>query len=558
MEIVKFFLKHSRKTVVASLVAGVFSGACNAALLALINTLLRKDGAGSLKLTLAFVALCLMLPLSRFASEILLNDLGQDSLYSLRVQISRQALAAPLRRLEQLGIHRVLAVLTDDLPAITNTALILPLVCLNATVVVGCLIYIGLLSWKVLSINLLFMALGIAGYQFPVLKAQGIFRRARKDGDALLKHFQALLHGSKELKLHRERRKAFFADLLDATASSVRDHNKTAMKIYTASATWGQTLVFIMVGLMLLALPASRGLSREALTGCTLALLYIMMPLQVIMNMAPNLARANVAVKNVQELGFQFSSQEDTPPDQAANGNVRENWQTLQFKAVTHSYRHEGDLENFALGPINARFSRGELVFITGGNGSGKTTFVKLLTGLYVPEQGEVNLDGKIDTTHPQRREEYRGYFSAVFSDFFLFDQLLGLGDAAIASSADGYLKQLKLDHKVKFKEGMLSTTDLSRGQRKRLALLTAYLEDRPTYEFDEWAADQDPYFKEIFYLQLLPELKARGKTVFVISHDDRYYHVSHRIIKFDEGQIVSDRRGGPVLETLALAGNQR
>jgi putative ATP-binding cassette transporter len=554
MEIVKFFLKHSRSTVVLGLVAGIFSGACNAALLAVINALLKHGGFSSMKLVLAFVGLCFTLPLSRFTSEILLNNLGQDSLYSLRVQISRQALAAPLRHLEQIGAHCVMAVLTDDLPMIANTALILPLLCLNATVVLGCLLFIGLLSWKMLGIISVFMAVGIAGYQFPALRAQAIFRKARKDGNTLLKHFQALLYGSKELKLHRDRRNAFFARLLDATASSFRDHNKTAMKVYTASATWGQTLVFVVVGLIVLVFPTSQGLSREALTGCTLALLYLMMPLQVIMNMAPTLARANVAVKNVRELGFQLSLEKDTAPDEA-HGTARENWRTLQFKAVMHSYRREDDLENFSLGPINVHFLRGELVFITGGNGSGKTTFVKLLTGLYAPEQGEVSIDGRIDTAHPQQREEYREHFSAVFSDFFLFDQLLGLSDTVIADSADGYLKQLKLDHKVKVEKGTLSTTELSQGQRKRLALLTAYLEDRSIYVFDEWAADQDPYFKEIFYLQFLPELKARGKTAFVISHDDRYYHVADRIIKFDEGQIVSDQREEPVREKLALTG---
>jgi putative ATP-binding cassette transporter len=103
------------------------------------------------------------------------------------------------------------------------------------------------------------------------------------------------------------------------------------------------------------------------------------------------------------------------------------------------------------------------------------------------------------------------------------------------------YLSQLQLNHKVQVKDGTLSTTELSQGQRKRLALLAAYLEDRPIYVFDEWAADQDPHFKEIFYRQLLPELKARGKALLVISHDDRYYHLADRLIKIDYGQVVQD-----------------
>src|SRR6185369_2296345 len=144
-------------------------------------------------------------------------------------------------------------------------------------------------------------------------------------------------------------------------------------------------------------------------------------------------------------------------------------------------------------------------------------------------------------------REQFRQLFSVVFSDFFLFETMLGLGDIDVDSRARQYIELLQLQHKVEVKDGKLSTLDLSQGQRKRLALLTAYLEDRTFYVFDEWAADQDPFFKEIFYLQLLPELKARGKTVLVISHDERYYYVADRFVKFDYGMIVLDETQPPV-----------
>ena len=148
-----------------------------------------------------------------------------------------------------------------------------------------------------------------------------------------------------------------------------------------------------------------------------------------------------------------------------------------------------------------------------------------------------------------------REHFSAVFSDFYLFERLLGLLGPELELQAQQFLQQLKLSEKVKVAHGKLSTIDLSQGQRKRLALLTAYLEDRPIYIFDEWAADQDPYFKNIFYMHLLPELKARGKTVLVVSHDDRYYHVADRVIKLDEGQLAGDTRG--MLASSEMAGGQ-
>ena len=211
-------------------------------------------------------------------------------------------------------------------------------------------------------------------------------------------------------------------------------------------------------------------------------------------------------------------------------------WQRLDLIRVTHSYHREKEGSNFVLGPLDLTFHRGELVFLGGGNGSGKSTLAKIITGLYPPETGEIRLDGKPITD--QNRDDYRQIYSVVFSDYYLFDSLIGLSHPRLDAQALDYLVQLHLDHKVKIKNGALSTTALSQGQRKRLALLTAYLEDRSFYLFDEWASDQDPLFKEIFYTQLLPELKARGKTVLVITHDDKYFYLADRFIKLDYGKI--------------------
>jgi putative ATP-binding cassette transporter len=176
------------------------------------------------------------------------------------------------------------------------------------------------------------------------------------------------------------------------------------------------------------------------------------------------------------------------------------------------------------------------MVFVVGGNGSGKTTLAKIIIGLYSPEQGEVRLNGELITENLS--EYYRQHFSSVFSDFFLFESLLGVDRFELDARAREYLLKLHLDHKVTVKDGVLSTTDLSRGQRKRLALLTAYLEDRPFYIFDEWASDQDPVFKEIFYTQLLPELKRRGKTLIVITHDEKYFHLADRLLALEYGKL--------------------
>jgi len=246
--------------------------------------------------------------------------------------------------------------------------------------------------------------------------------------------------------------------------------------------------------------------------------------------------RANVALDKVNQLGVTLAqgSTEECPIDQHEAEITFEN---LELVNVMHSYHRETEDSHFALGPINLNFRPGELVFLVGGNGSGKSTLAKIITGLYVPESGEIRLDGKAVTD--KNRDNYRQLFSAVFADFYLFENFLGIHSGNVDEQAKMYLDQLHLSHKVKVKDGVLSTTAVSQGQRKRLALLTAYLEDRAFYLFDEWAADQDPLFKDVFYTQLLPELKARGKTVLVISHDDKYFHVADRIIKLDYGKLA-------------------
>jgi putative pyoverdin transport system ATP-binding/permease protein len=550
MKLISFLVRYSPRIVTLAALAGIVSGVSNAALLAIFNVALKGEGYSTRAIILGFAALCLFLPLTRFVSEVLLTRLAQGALFDLRMRLSRKILAAPLRHLEELGAPRLMSALTDDIPVITNTLVAVPLLCINVAIAVSGLIYLGYLSWSVLLIVLAFVALGVVTYQVPVTRAMRSFRLAREKGEKLLKHFRAMTEGAKELKLHHHRREAFLSESLEATASSMRQHNITGMTVYTAAASWGQILVFVVIGMVLFVLPSFREVSPQALTGYTITLLYLMTPFQVVMNTAPTLSRASVALQKVKDLGVELEargSEEAPPPEFPASRPFRK----LELVGVTHAYRREGEKENFVLGPVSLSLAAGELVFVAGGNGSGKTTLAKLVTGLYVPEAGEVQLNGEPVTD--SNREFYRQHFSMVFSDFFLFESLLGLHSPDLDERAHTYLTRLQLGHKVEVKDGALSTTELSQGQRKRLALMTAYLEDRPVYVFDEWAADQDPVFKDIFYRQLLPDLKGRGKAVLVISHDDRYYDVADRIIKLEYGKVEYETTAHPLPAGLGM-----
>jgi putative ATP-binding cassette transporter len=474
----------------------------------------------------------------------------QKVMVSLRLELCRKILSAPLRLLEQLGSHRLIATLTGDVPSIANAYIFLPMLCMNLAILLGCLIYLCWLSPLMLVAAIVFMAIGIVSHQFPVMKAMKYFTRSREMTDVLFKDLRGLIEGIKELKMHRSRRNEFYSELIERRTKAREQDNATGEIIWTAAGSWGHILFFVFIGLVLFAAPRLRPVDASVLTGYTLTIMYMMGPLEFVLSWMPNLTRANVAIKKIDTITN--SLDEQLLIEAASDSEVKPSWNVLELSGIQHAYRRENEESEFILGPIDLSIRSGELLFITGGNGSGKTTLAKLLVGLYIPQQGEISLDGQTITN--ELRDNYRQLFSVVFSDFYLFENLLGVSDFNVETKAQDYLEKLQLDHRVQIKERKLSTLELSQGQRKRLALLTAYLEDRPIYVFDEWAADQDPQFKEVFYFELLPKLKAAGKTAIVISHDDRYYHVADRVVKLNYGLIEFDSPTALSLEDRVLA----
>lgn len=540
MNLLRFLLREARGTLVLTVIAAALGGACNAGLIALVNTALHQaENLGGL-VVLAFAAVGVGKLLTNYLSQLLLARYSQQAIASLRREISRKILSVPLRSLEEIGAPRLMVALTEDVLHIAQALLSIPGFGMNLAILLGGAIYLCWLSWKVVAAMCGFMLLGSFAYRLMIASGFRELQSARELEDKLFSHFRALTDGIKELKLHRNRRSAFLEQNIRLTSEAYQRHNVAAESRFILAHTWAHLLFFLLIGVILFMLPRWEHFNTEALTGYVLTVLYLMGPLAGLLSSFSVFGRAKVAMKKVEELGTSLAlhSTDGCPITEAENEMF---FERLEMKGVTHVYHHENDDTSFVLGPVDLAFRRGEIVFVVGGNGSGKSTLAKLITGLYPPETGAIRLNGKLVTDSV--RDDYRQVFSAVFSDYYLFDSLIGLNGYNLDAQAQDYLTQLHLSNKVKIKQGALSTVALSQGQRKRLALLTAYLEDRPFYVFDEWASDQDPQFKEVFYTQILPDLKARGKTVLVITHDDKFFHLADRILKLDYGKLVTSDR---------------
>ncbi len=576
MRFFRFLWEISWRHIVIATSAGLVSGCGNALLISLINQSVNR--AALPNALIYFAVLGLFILFTSILAQFMLIHLSQNAIYELRLKLSQTILASPLQHLERLGENRLLATLTDDVRSLSHAVSAIPNLCIDLATVIGCLVYLAWLSGLIFALTIAFTSLTIWGVQTRLGGARRLFSSAREEEDHLLKHFQAITNGTKELKLHRSRREDFVKQQLQGSAETLKRKNGAAMRSFAIANGFGQLSQFFSLGFILFVLPWFLHIPLQMLSTYVLTSTFLALPMQNLLGRVPDLMRGNIALRKIERMKLSLISQAEYESEVVPA--IRQSCQ-LELNQATYLYHPEREDEEhpphghqeqdlrrprnlgkgdrpphpphdqekgFLLGPISLSLKPGEITYLVGGNGSGKSTLAKLITGLYSPQQGEIYLDNTLITD--SNREWYRQHFSAIFSDFYLFDRYLGFNQTNLDQEVDRYLHQLQLAHKVQVKNGVLSTTRLSQGQQKRLALLTAYLEDRPIYVFDEWASDQEPLFRELFYKEILVKLKERGKTVIVITHDDRYFHLADHMIKLDYGKVESDQKHSmPVLQ---------
>ncbi|QXI51155.1 cyclic peptide export ABC transporter [Pseudomonas alvandae] len=533
MMLLKELLHDARWRIFLAVLSSALSAATSIGLIGYINRCLEQGLDNLGQGLLLFAGLLVLLFISGVTSQWLLVQIGHRLVYQLRLRLVGKVLGTALERIERLGSPRIYNALTKDVTTVATAFKQLPISLYNGLLLLAGLAYMAWLSLPFFALTLAVIAAGVGLDVLLGRKVKTLMQAVRQQDDQLTEQFEAAIQGRCELGLSRERRHLLYQRKLEPIARASLDASVRADTLWAVNLNWTTLLVFVLIGTLFFLGQGLGLLSQQVVVGYVLAIMFLRTPISMILDAIPAVIRGHVALQAIDALALGETVEFKTPAQAA------QPFRELRLSDV--HYRYAGKNEEFAfeLGPIDLTIRRGELIFIVGGNGSGKSTLAKLLTGLYVPAAGEVSLNGVV--LDASTSEWHREHFAAIFADFYLFADVLGeAGDhEGLEARVDHYLDRLGLAHKVEFAAGRLSTTALSQGQRKRLALLLLMMEGREVFLLDEWAADQDPVFRHVFYNELLPELKAAGKTVIAITHDDRYFDVADRVYRLDYGHLV-------------------
>ncbi|MEZ4727337.1 MAG: cyclic peptide export ABC transporter [Caldilineaceae bacterium] len=540
MKFFSFLLRAFSAKLLLAILVSIASGVSMATLVALLSRQITDRPPLTLEIIGIFCAVTVLAIGADLASKWLMMSALGGAGAQLRLALARQLAAKPYPQLEAMGLPRLHALFGEETQQIGLALQQLPNLVLAVSTLLGSLLYLWWLAPGMFSYLALLALPTIGGYWLLQRKATATDKVAQKQHNQAQRYYRALIEGVKELKLHSSRRYAFFTELLQPAVAVSQEQLTRATNWRHLANTWSQSIYFIFI-LGALALAVWQPANNAVIATYALIILYMKSALTLLLTNATQWHAADVACRQVEALGFTLSTHStplEAPATPAPLTPTMTNPLQLALREVVYHYQERSGERSFTLGPLNLAMQSGEVIFLTGDNGSGKTTLIKLLTGLYPVHAGAIYWDGQPVTA--ETLADYQQLFAVIFTDFYLFDQLLGLD--VLDQHAQYYLHKFQIQDKLFIHDGVFSTTELSQGQRKRLALLTAYFENRPIYIFDEWAAGQDPEFREVFYRQLLPELKARGKLVIVSSHDPGYYAVADRVITLDYGQIIADQ----------------
>ena len=537
----KFKLKSAYKPAIAGVSLGIISGLLSFAFLtffnAMINRIILEDyKTVSVSVIVLFATIVMLFLWSRRAMAKVFITFSQNLFWKLRIDILRSVLRADFSTLnkERSEVH---AALIHDVGVLTQSSLNIIHFITSLVVLLACFAYMVYLSGTLFLLTLVACAIGVGVYMIGGRVNNKRFEKTRELERGFMKSFSSILDGFKEISMNPVKGQALMNAKIHPIAEKSFKNNTNAFVSFLNNQITGQLMFYILIASILLVFSVTMKVDKIVVVNYLFILLYVLGALEGILVLIPSLSQALVAYKRLKTLKANLHSQV------AHNENITETemssppeFTQLSGSAIEFSYN--SDSNDFSIGPISFQFQKGDTVFIYGGNGSGKTTFVHAILGLLKPNSGEIQFNGQ--PLSNSNYSEYRQLFSIVFNDFYLFDEFYGNKNFN-HEQAKSYLQLFEIDSKVEILETGFSTVDLSTGQRKRLALISALLENRPIVVLDEWAADQDPHFRKKFYMEIVPRLKQEGFTLLAITHDDAYYGCCDKLLRMDFGKLTEE-----------------
>jgi putative pyoverdin transport system ATP-binding/permease protein len=452
----------------------------------------------------------------------------------IRTRLANKVRRCDLGPLEHIGKTVIYAGITKETASISQAALGV-VVGLQSAILIGfTAIYVALLSpfaFALTAVTTYVIARTFLQRNKEVNREQ--HESLQRDNE-MFELLTNMLEGFKEVRLNRARSDDLFAHFVEVSRSARVLKTRTMARI-SETFILSQVAFYLLMAIIVFIVPRFSLTQTDEIVKIATAVLFLTGPLSGLISIVPAIASSNAAVENIDRLDTALDASLSARERRAESVAPLPAFREISLEKVKFRYEDEKGA-TFEVGPIDFSLRSGETVFIAGGNGSGKSTFLKLLTLLYFPHQGVVRLDGKV--VGPESYESYRSLFAPVFTDFHLFDRLYGLYDVPV-EEVDRKLELIEMTGKTRVVDSAFDRLDLSTGQRKRLALLISMLDDRAVYVFDEMAADQDPAFRRKFYKEILPLLKENGKTVVAVTHDDKYFGDADRLLKMEEGRLV-------------------
>jgi putative ATP-binding cassette transporter len=542
MSFVQLVQREMQGSLPRLLFMSALGGISTAAVLASINAGVQSVNNGNKPslwaATLFLVALFLFMKTQAYVTITATAEI-EGIIHRLRLRIMDQIRHSELLALDNIGLARIVASVTGDTQILTQASNMLCFTIQGAVLIFFVSIYVAYLSLAAFLMT--FVIVFGAGIMFHLKNRRLSEQKAESAAweRRLFDRLTDFLDGFKEVRLNSARSADLFEDAADVSRVAANIKIRTQAETFKMIVN-SQISMYVLLGAVVFVAPTlSDSLGGASISKATTALLFVVGACFGLVQSIPILLNANAAASRIEELETTLRAA-GSPAAQAVTIPTR--FEKIEMRNITFRYVDKFSDAAFKIGPIDFDLQPGELVFITGGNGSGKSTFLRVLSGLYPPNSGEITLDGVRVDDH--NRDTYRGLMSAIFFDYHLFQRLYGIPQEQVGE-LESLLAQFRLSDKTGLVDGEFRTLDLSGGQRRRLALIVSLLEKRPILLLDEWTAEQDPEFRRKFYDELLPDLMAAGATIVVITHDDRYLDeltLRARRVRMDEGRVVEQR----------------